>query len=221
MVGLAWARTAEADRGMITPGAGVVCSAGGLLSDYRLAEDVDLVNSIAAGREAALEALYDRYHAQCFAFALRTLAAESDAEEAVQETFVRVWRRAGQYDQARAGVASWLLSITRNLCIDEFRRRRRRVPETQLLDEAAQRPGDERTDEEAERAMTGETVRTALQALSSEQRSAIELVYFHGLTSSEVGGLLGVPPPTVRSRLRLGLLQLGNVLKAQGVVGVD
>lgn len=206
---------------MITPGPGVVCLGEELLSNYRLAGDVDLVTAIAAGREAALEVLYDRYHAQCFAFSLRTLAGESDAEEAVQETFVRVWRRAAQYDEARAGVASWLLSITHNLCIDELRRRRRRVPETPLLDETAERPGNERTAEQAEQAMTGETVRAALQSLSSEQRSAIELVYFHGLTSTEVGGLLGVPPPTVRSRLRLGLLQLRQILKAQGLVGVD
>ncbi len=191
------------------------------MSDYRLAEDPEIVAAVAMGREAALESLYDRYHRQCFAFALRILGAESDAEEAVQETFVRVWRSAAQYDRARAGVGSWVLSITRNLCLDELRRRRRRVPELPSLEGALERPSADRTDEAAERKILGEQVRGALQSLPSEQRSAIELVYFHGLTSQEVGQVLSVPAPTVRSRLRLGLLKLGGILQEKGVMAVD
>jgi RNA polymerase sigma-70 factor (ECF subfamily) len=191
------------------------------VSDYSLAEDADIVTGIASRREAALGALYDRYHRQCFAFALRILGAEQDAEEAVQETFVRVWRSAGQYDAARAGVASWVLSITRNLCIDELRRRRRRAPELPSLEGALEKAGPDRTDLEAEREIIGEQVRNALQSLSSEQRSAIELVYFHGLSSQEVGRILGVPAPTIRSRLRLGLLKLGGILQSQGLIAVD
>jgi RNA polymerase sigma-70 factor (ECF subfamily) len=74
---------------------------------------------------------------------------------------------------------------------------------------------------EAERNLIGAQVRNALQGLTSEQRSALELVYFHGLSSQEVGRILGVPAPTVRSRLRLGLLKLGGILQAQGLVTVD
>lgn len=191
------------------------------MSDYRLAEDIDLVVAIANGREAALSALYDRYHRQCFSFSLRILGAEGDAEEAVQETFVRVWRNAGKYDQSKAGVGSWVLSIARNLCIDELRRRRRRAPELPSLEGAMEMAGGERTDEEAERNIMAAQVRSALQGLTSEQRSALELVYFHGLSSQEVGRILGVPAPTVRSRLRLGLLKLGGILQAQGLVTVD
>ncbi len=191
------------------------------MSDYRLAEDFDLVAAIAAGKEEALGVLYDRYHRQCFSFGLRILGGEQDAEEAVQETFVRVWRSAAQYDSARAGVASWVLSITRNLCIDEIRRRRRRVPELPTLDGTLEVASGERTDIEAEREIIGAQVRDALASLTSEQRSAIELVYFHGLTSQEVGSILDVPAPTVRSRLRLGLLKLGGLLQERGVVGVD
>jgi RNA polymerase sigma-70 factor (ECF subfamily) len=191
------------------------------VSDYRLADDIDLVAAVAAGKEEAIGVLYDRYHRQCFAFGLRILGSESDAEEAVQETFVRVWRNAAQYDSSRAGVASWVLSITRNLCIDELRRRRRRVPELPVLEGALDVPSGDRTDIEAERQIVGAQVRDALASLTSEQRSAIELVYFHGLTSQEVGRILAVPPPTVRSRLRLGLLKLGGILQERGLVGVD
>jgi RNA polymerase sigma-70 factor (ECF subfamily) len=191
------------------------------VSDLRLAEDYDLVSGIAAGREAALSALYDRYHRQCFAFALRILGGEQDAEEAVQETFVRVWRSARQYDSSRAGVASWILSITRNLCIDEIRRRRRRVPELPTMDGAFEVASNERTDLEAEREILGAQVRQALGGLTSDQRRAIELVYFHGLTSQEVGRILAAPAPTVRSRLRLGLLKLAGVLQERGLASVD
>ena len=191
------------------------------MDTYRLAEDPDLVRNIAAGREDALSVLYDRFHRQCFSFAIRILGSESDAEEAVQETFVRLWRSSSQYDSSKAGVGSWVLSITRNLCIDELRRRRRRAPEVPIAEDGPDPPANDRTDLEAERTIMGEQIRAALQGLSPEQRSAIELVYFHGLTSQEVGHVLNVPAPTVRSRLRLGLLKLGGILQEKGVIAVD
>jgi RNA polymerase sigma-70 factor (ECF subfamily) len=142
------------------------------MSDYSLADDIDLVRAVAGGRDAALGALYDRYHRQCFSLGLRILGSEGDAEEAVQETFVRVWRSAGQYDQSKAAVGSWVLSVTRNLCIDELRRRRRRAPQLPSLEGALELPAAERTDVEAEREIMGKKVRDALQALPSEQKSA-------------------------------------------------
>jgi RNA polymerase sigma-70 factor (ECF subfamily) len=191
------------------------------VAELTLAEDFDLVAEVARGREDALGALYDRYHRQCFSFALRILAVEGEAEEAVQETYVRIWRNAGQYAPDRATVASWILSITRNLCIDELRRRRRRVPEIPTLDGALDLSAADRTDLDAERKIIGEQVRSSLKGLPPEQRSAIELVYFHGLTSQEVGQVLGVPAPTIRSRLRLGLLKLGGILQSQGLIAID
>ena len=191
------------------------------MSDYHLADDEDLVSAIAAGRDAAVGALYDRYHRQCFGFALRILGAESDAEEAVQETFVRVWRSASQFDAAKASVGGWVLSITRNLCIDELRRRRRRVPERRPTDTEPDHPAADHTEDEALSGVMGEQVRASLQLLTTDQRSAIELVYFHGLSSSEVGRILGVPPPTIRSRLRLGLQKLSEILRARGLISVD
>lgn len=174
-------------------------------------DDADAVRAIARGDDAALGALYDRYGRPCYAFALRMLGSERDAEEVVQETFLRAWRSAAAYDPGRATVAGWLLAITRNLCVDELRRRRRRLPAA-AIEDAAPLAADDRTDSVAERAIDAERVRAALASLPGEQRSAIELVYYHGLTSSEVGRLLGVPAPTVRSRLRLGLLKLAGIL---------
>lgn len=177
--------------------------------------DEDAIRAIARGDEHALAVLYDRYSRPCHAFALRMLGSETDAEEITQETFLRAWRNAATYDPDRAGILSWLLAITRNLCIDQLRRRRRHLTAV-TLDDAPALPADDQTDTAAERAIDAERVRAALASLPGDQRSAIELVYYHGLTSNEVGRLLGVPPPTVRSRLRLGLLKLAGILAPGG-----
>ncbi|MCL6644290.1 MAG: sigma-70 family RNA polymerase sigma factor [Dehalococcoidia bacterium] len=177
-----------------------------------LADDIATIRAVARGDDAALARLYDRYSRPCYGFALRMLGSESDAEEVVQETFLRAWRSAATYDPARASVSSWLLTITRNLCIDELRRRRRNLPPAPIGD-AAPLPGTDRTDLAAEQAIDAAAVRASLASLPGEQRSAIELVYYYGLTSNEVGRLLGVPPPTIRSRLRLGLLKLAGMLR--------
>ncbi|MCA9823608.1 MAG: RNA polymerase sigma factor [Dehalococcoidia bacterium] len=190
------------------------------MQDFGRLDDTELLRTVAGGDEGALGELYDRFHRPCYAFALRMLGAEADAEEAVQEAFVRAWRNAHLYDNAKAGGQTWLISITRNLCIDELRRRRRRAAEATTLDDVAEPPDPGRTDVEAERAMLRTQVRRALELLPGEQRSAIELVYFHGLTSQEVGRVLKVPAPTVRSRLRLGLLKLGGTLREQGVTSL-
>jgi RNA polymerase sigma-70 factor (ECF subfamily) len=179
--------------------------------------DADIVRRIASGDDSAVGDLYDRFRRSCYSFAVRMVGAEGEAEEVVQETFVRAWRSASSYDAQRASVQAWLLSITRNLCIDELRRRRRRVVQSAMLDDAPDPPAPDRTDLEAERELLRNEVRAALQALPPEQRSAIELVYFHGLTSQEVGQALDVPSPTVRSRLRLGLLKLATELQDKGV----
>lgn len=187
---------------------------------YATESDGELIRLIAGADQDALSELYDRYHRRIYAFSLRMLSSEPDAEEIVSGTFLRAWRSAGGYEAARAEVSTWLLSITRNLCIDELRRRRRRAAEAGPLEDAPEPVADDRTDLEVEQAMMGAKVREALQRLPGEQRAAIELVYFSGMTSQEVGEVLHVPAPTVRSRLRLGLLKLADALRAEGVTSL-
>lgn len=187
---------------------------GGAVQQLQFAEDTELVARVGRGNEDALGELYDRYHRQCFSFALRILGGDRDAEDAVQESFVRVWRNAGRFDARRASVTTWLFSIVRNLCVDELRRRRRRRESDS--NETFDVEDTHRTEEDVERLMAGEEVREAMQSLPPDQRRAIELVYFQGLTSQEVGGMLEIPAATVRSRLRLGLLKLGDIMGAKG-----
>lgn len=185
------------------------------MQQFQFAEDTEIVARIAQGNEDALGELYDRYHRRCFSFAVRILGSDRDAEDAVQESFVRVWRSANNFDARRAKTTTWLFTIVRNLCVDELRRRRSRIGHEDV--ETTEIADSQRTEDDVERVMMGEEVRDALRSLPADQRRAIEMVYFQGLTSQEVGTMLEVPSATIRSRLRLGLLKLGGIMDAKGI----
>lgn len=184
-------------------------------------DDVELLRSIASGDAESLVALYDRYGRLAFGLAYRILGDAPAAEEVVQDAFMRVWRQAARFDPSRGAVRSWLLSIVHNRSIDLLRGREgRRRSESGL-------EGIERTlaepDVWGEVALTlrRERVRHAVAALPAEQRSAIELAYFDGLTHSEIAERTGIPLGTIKSRLRLGLKKLHDALTAAGVESDD
>ena len=182
-------------------------------------EDNVLMRRVAEGDEQALALLYDRYAATVLGIALKMLHQRESAEEVVQEAFWRVWQRAATFDASRGNFAPWLFGISRNLCIDALRRRRSRP---QPVYEDPERPwlaeiSDESIDVEASVWLADQqrVVRAALQELSTEQREALELAYFSGLTQREIAEQLGNPLGTVKTRVRLGLLKLRDLLKSQ------
>ncbi|MFN8526140.1 MAG: sigma-70 family RNA polymerase sigma factor [Chloroflexota bacterium] len=204
----------------MTEGAGVgMLDESGVLAATALPDD-RLIAQIAGGDDAALVALYRRYARQVYSLALRMLSDEESTEEVVQDTFVRVWHRAAAYDASRARFGTWILGITHNLAVDELRRRRAR-PSTISHNPHAE--GDARLDfpslvrahdpqSVAEASDVGTAVRVALRRLPREQRAAIELAYFGGLTQSEIADATGVPLGTIKSRIRLGMVTLQNTL---------
>jgi RNA polymerase sigma-70 factor, ECF subfamily len=188
-------------------------------------EDEVLLARVAAGDSRALETLYDRYSRIVYSTALRMLGAADLAEEVVQETFWRVWRRSGTFQPGRGQVSSWILGIAHNLAIDELRRQRARP--TPVYDEE-DRPvlrdiEDHRIDvagaaiEEEQRRL----INAALAQIPAEQREAIELAYFAGLSQSEIAMRLKNPLGTVKTRIRLGLQKLRDVLASQGYQALD
>jgi RNA polymerase sigma-70 factor, ECF subfamily len=188
-------------------------------------EDETLLARVAAGDSRALETLYDRYSRIVYSTALRMLGAADLAEEVVQETFWRVWRRSGTFQTGRGQVSSWILGIAHNLAIDELRRQRARP--TPVYDEE-DRPvlrdmEDQRIDvagaaiEEEQRQL----INAALAQIPAEQREAIELAYFAGLSQSEIAMRLKNPLGTVKTRIRLGLQKLRDVLASQGYQALD
>jgi RNA polymerase sigma-70 factor, ECF subfamily len=182
-------------------------------SAVNAASDEALIARLAAGvDEPALSELYDRYQALMYGLALRITRDTAMAQDAVQEAFIGVWRNASKYSASKASVRTWILSITHHRAIDLIRRRRATaaIPE----DDA---PGDAFTTPDVwpdvVRAVDAAAVRVALGALPDLQRRAIEMAYFDGLTQTEIADKTGAPLGTVKSRVRLGLIQLRRELE--------
>lgn len=188
--------------------------------DETRAEDDLLIRQVAAGDRRAFETLYDRYSPAVFGVALKMLGERETAEEAVQEIFWRIWQRAASFDSSRA-FAPWLFGIAHNYCIDELRRRRVRP---QAVYEEDDRPILSEIPDETdvgEAAVLGDQrriVRAALDQLPEEQRQALLLAYFGGLTQQEIAATLGNPLGTVKTRMRLGLQKLRTLLQGQILV---
>lgn len=197
-------------------------SAGGIYEDRATWTDEALMAAIVAQDPFAFAALYDRYSDLVFATALRVLADMQLAEDATQDVFVRLWRRPQSFIADRGRFIGWLISVTRNRAVDELRsrgrRRRREGPGLEAPDEQASLLiPDEREDPQhsvevrEERAL----VRRALKDLPADQKLALEMAYFGGLTQLEISMMLQEPLGTIKTRVRLGMQKLRRALEDQ------
>lgn len=173
--------------------------------------DEELLDRIGDRDVEALGELYDRYGRAGFTLAYRMLANAETAEEIVQDAFLSVWRHAGTYDGRVGLVRPWLLSIVHHRAIDRLRRASSRQTTTQL-DEAWMLAADGDVFAEVYRALRRDEIRRALGCLPADQRAAIELSYFQGLTFNEIAEIVKAPVGTVKSRVRLALARLRQAL---------
>jgi len=183
-------------------------------------DDDQLITRAVAGDRGAFESLYDRYSAAVFGVALKMLGDREVAEDAVQEIFWRVWRRLASFDRSRA-FAPWLFGIAHNYCIDELRRRKVRPQPVYEDDDhpiLSDIPDDVDVGEAAALADQRRILREALDQLPEEQRQALLLAYYGGLTQQEIAARLGNPLGTVKTRMRLGLQKLRALLQGQTLV---
>ena len=173
--------------------------------------DDDLLHAIARNDEGALGAIYDRYRLILFGLILRILHDREEAEDCLQEVFLQVWRRARDFDESRGRAFTWLVTIARSRALDRLRASGSRL---KLTTEAAQVTPDEvgYAAEEAVQSEQGALVRAALAELPEEQRRALLLAYFEGLTQTEIAARLGDPLGTVKTRMRSGMIKLRELL---------
>ena len=163
----------------------------------------------------AFEQLYERHSRIVYALALRILQQGSTAEEVVQDVFLQVWRNARHYDEQRGPFIPWLMTLARNRALDRLRlkseRQRRQEAQTEEFPPVVEAPQYEKNLDEKRRA---ERVRALMASLHPQQKKAIELAFFEGLSHSEIAASLKEPLGTVKSWIRNGLLRLKEELQA-------
>jgi len=170
--------------------------------------DQALLRRVAAGDESALASLYDRYAGVIYSVTNRILRDTGAAEEVVQDIFYQLWRSASQFDLARGSLPGWLLVIARNRAIDRLRGRSRKLLEETMEPVATALA----LDTSAAQAEAMAKVRAALGSLPANQREALELAYFEGLTHTEIADRTGEPLGTIKTRLRTAVQSLKKAL---------
>ena len=178
-------------------------------------QDVDLLRRIAGGDRSAFAEFYDRHSLLMFSVASKILNNSGEAEDVLQEVFVQIWEKAGRFDPNLGKASSWAATLVRNRAIDRIRASQRR---TRLAEEAgAEQVIAAEVTDSANETIHGHEKATLIQSaiveLPAEQRRAIELAYFSGLTQDEISKKLNEPLGTIKARIRRGLLKLRNQLE--------
>jgi len=173
--------------------------------------DFQCLQRTQAGDMRSLSELFDRYTPLLYPVALRILRSPADAEDAVQDAWLQVWKRSASYDARRGTVAAWLLTVVRSRALDRYRSvASRSRAESRVDPEPVTAPEDP-----TRRAMHVELrdrVRDAMAALAPQQRQVIEIAYFEGRSQSEIAKQLNAPLGTVKSWTRQGLMRLRELL---------
>ena len=174
-----------------------------------------LMRGIAAGDQAAMERLYDRYSPLVLALALRILRDQASADELLNDVFMELWNRSDRYDAGRGTLTTYLLTLARSRAIDRLRARRRQALAT--LPEAGIAAAEPDSLGAGLRSVVADEQRLllsdALSRLPLEQRQALELAYFDDLSHSQIAERLHRPLGTVKTHIRQGLIQLREAMR--------
>jgi RNA polymerase sigma-70 factor (ECF subfamily) len=169
---------------------------------------VQCIHRVAAGEQDALGELYDRSSSLVYSMAMRIMGDSADAEEIVLDVFTHVWQNAAAYDRARGTALAWLIMLTRSRALDRVRSRASRREREASMDKV-----EVAVEADAPQDYEAAQVRRVLAMLPAEQRAVIELAFYSGLSQTELAERLGLPLGTVKTRVRLGMSKLRDLLK--------
>jgi len=173
-----------------------------------------LIGRVAEGDQSALTTLYDATSRLVFGLILRVVVDRSTAEEVLLDVYTQVWRQASTYDIKRGAPLAWLMTIARTRSIDRLRSGKHEHQNRESLDAIGEITSSTASPEaDSVTAERRQLVRAALDTLSAEQREVIELAYYAGLSHSEIALKLGQPLGTVKTRTRLGMMKLRDMLR--------
>lgn len=193
------------------------CSLGSIVNDPNSRErDIELLREIAAGNRLAFAEFYDRHSGLMYSVACKILHDTNEAEDVLQETFLQIWEKSGQFDPRLGQPMSWAATLTRNKAIDRIRSSQRRL---RLAQEAGEEQSAPALENSVNNNINGHEnarlIQAAIGDLPAEQRQAIELAYFSGLTQEEISQKLSEPLGTIKARIRRGLLKLRDRLEGR------
>ena len=184
--------------------------------------EIELLESIGRGDRASFASLYERYSGVLFSTAFQVLNNQAEAEDVLQDVFVQIWDKANLYDRSRGKPLTWALTLTRNKSIDRLRSAQRRhrlkdevEKESTVVEHrgAGGRHGTADSGEQVYILEKNKLVRNAVLQLSNEQRQAIEMAFFGGLTQNEIALKLDEPLGTVKARIRRGMVKLKDLIE--------
>jgi RNA polymerase sigma-70 factor, ECF subfamily len=185
--------------------------------------DETLLQLIAQHEVDALEVFYNRHFRIIYSLIKRIVRDSTTADEVLQETFLQVWQKAGEF-RGEGSAAAWLHRIARNKSLDQWRSQRARpqLVSAMLTDEVSDRATPIRTggasvEHTTERDLARQHVRRALNHLPAEQRLCVELAYFEGMSQREIAEQVDIPVGTVKTRIRLGIEKLEQMLRLAGL----
>jgi RNA polymerase sigma-70 factor, ECF subfamily len=175
-------------------------------------KDAGLAARLTAGDDHALAEVFDALAHAVYGSALRVLGDNSAAQDVVQDVFVELWTHPGRYDPVAGTLRSYLAVLARHRAVDVLRADLRRLARQERSHRLTPAPSAAGVGDEVLAAEAASLIRAAVQGLPASQRQVIELAYFEGLTYREVARAVGISEGTAKSRLRLALAKLGQVL---------
>jgi RNA polymerase sigma-70 factor, ECF subfamily len=175
-------------------------------------QEREWIRRMASKDANALDAFYSRYNRLAFSLVFRIVGNREDAEDVLTDVFWQVWQQSSRYDGSRGKPVAWLLTIARSRAIDRLRSRGRHEVTTDDPDKHKDPPAPAEPDPFVQTDMR-QAVHDALQSLPEQQRIALEMAYFQGMTHTEIAAALGQPLGTVKDRIRTGMMHLRKRLR--------